>query len=104
MSTMTILLDSLSFFRNSKIQSKNRQEKPSSRLLHPTTSYFLSIPMSNTSNHQLDCSRMAVISAFLLMVLITLFQFNKDEIVLQSIESSQRIGYAGAPKEEEKGE
>ena len=57
--------------------------------------------MSIISNRELDCSRKVVISTFLLMVLITLFQFNKDNVVLQSIESSQRIGYYRAPEEEE---
>ena len=60
--------------------------------------------MPNTSNRQLDCSRVAVISTFLIMVLITLFQFNKDNVVMQSIESSQHIGYSRASKEEEEGE
>ena len=65
---------------------------------------FFIKPMPNTANRQLDCSRVAVISTFLIMVLITLFQFNKDNVVMQSIESSQHIGYSRASKEEEEGE
>ena len=78
--------------------------------------------MPNTSNRELDCSRrVAVISTFLIMVIITIYQLNKnnvvtqsiessqrigyervtDNVVMQSIESSQRIGYDRAPKEEE---
>ena len=61
--------------------------------------------MPNTSNRELDCSRrVAVISTFLIMVIITIYQLNKNNVVTQSIESSQRIGYDRAPKEEEEGE